>query len=817
MNDIYSYWSHVNNLLSIKLPTDEGSRISTIDTGATISSINKKFTSKIDTTEKILVKGIGGTEPSLGVTYMEIVFPGLTIRQKLHVLQDSCPMPNGLILGMDFLNAAQVVIDIPERKLRLAIGDGYSIDMLQDAQGENEVNFCTGISAPKLTIPARTQVRCKIPLKTKNEEVIVLPQTLPNGIFLAGSWSVVKDGMVDVALMNTGTEDVFISEMFPITRDATDYQAVSEMTETKSAANRDRWRVLKELLNTKGLSKKEVDLVHTLCKCFADVFHLPGDTLSTTDVKKQSIHLKPGTTPQYVKPFRNPFHQKQLVLDHIKKMEEDDIIEPSVSAWNAPLLIVPKKGVDSEGKRQYRVVIDYRKLNTTTQLDRYPLPNIHELIDQLGSARVFTCIDLSQGYYQVELDEDSRPCTAFITPDGKHYQMKRLPMGLNISPSAFSRIMALALAGLTGLNCLVYLDDLIIFSRDRQQHFKDLTSVFTRLRKVNLKVHPRKSHFFQQMVLFLGFKISKDGVQVDPEKCEKVRNWPQPKNKKELQSFLGLANFYRHFVRNFAEVSQPLTQLLKKRVEFHWNSICQEAFDAIKKSLCSTDVLAFPDFAREFMVHTDASKHSLGAVLSNANTRPVHFASRTMKPAELNYSTIEKELLAVVFALKTFRPYLLGKHFTLNTDHAPLVWLFGMNNPASRLTKFRLELEQFHFTVIHVPGKDNVVADALSRITSEDLKEMHKQVEKEAEQYAIFVLTRAQSSLAKVSPQVLELPRVPKDAIVVKFRKPTPKGRKVELTTKHLIVDEGFDEREVECELRRMKKQLDKETDGACG
>lgn len=769
--------------------------------------MNESEAANIDPSEKIVVKGIGGSEYSLGVTFQDIMLPDVTIRQKFHVLPNKCQMPNGRILGMDFIDATGAIIDVPRRELRVSVGGGHKLSLRREPQGANSINICEVISKANVTVPARTQVRCKIPIATKEREVIVLPQELPDGIFMAGSWSVVKDGTVDVSLVNTSENDAHITEMFIDTRPAKAYKPIKTADTDKKAKH--RWEVLKGLLDTKGLTRDEEDMVHKLCEKFADVFYLPGDKLTTTKIAKQSIHLKPDTTPQYVKPFRNPYHQKKLVLEHVEKMRKDEIIEPSVSAWNAPLLIVPKKGVDEHGERQYRVVIDYRKLNTTIQMDRYPLPNISELIDQLGSARVFTCIDLSQGYYQVELEAESRPCTAFITPDGKHYQMKRLPMGLNISPSAFSRIMALALAGMTGFNCLVYLDDLIIFSRDKSQHLKDLTNVFSRLREVNLKVHPRKSHFFQKMVMFLGFKISEKGVQVDPEKCEKVRDWPQPRTKKELQSFLGLANFYRHFVRNFADIAHPLTQLLKKRVEFVWTKECDEAFEAIKRALCSTDVLAFPDFEKEFLVHTDASKYALGAVLSNYNLKPVHFASRTMKPAEVNYSTIEKELLAVVFALKTFRPYLLGKHFTLNTDHAPLVWLFGMNNPASRLTKFRLELEQFHFTVVHVPGKDNVVADALSRrLTSQDLIEMHKQVESQAQQYVIFATTRAQAAMTALGPGALEVPKAPCEATLVKFRKGTGRGKVVTLTESELMVPEVFEIEWLEAELNKLHTQL---------
>ena len=308
--------------------------------------------------------------------------------------------------------------------------------------------------------------------------------------------------------------------------------------------------------------------------------------------------------------------------------------------------------------------------------------------------------------------------------------MTRMPMGLSSSPLAFSRIMTMAMTGLRGIICLVYLDDLVVFSKTEREHANHLAQVFERLRETNLKIHPEKSHFFQRSIIFLGYQISPDGIKVDPAKAEKIQNWPTPKTTKEIQRFYGLANFYRRFIPDFAKMALPLSELLKKRKAPVWTDTCQQAFENLKARLCSPEVLAFPNFDGTFVVHTDASHLALGAVLSNADGRPVHFASRVLDMAEVNYSVIEKELLAIVFATKTFRPYLLGKPFVLRTDHAPLKWLFGLTDPSSRLTKFRLSLEPFQFTVEHIPGKENAATDALSRrITSEELKTMQRDLE----------------------------------------------------------------------------------------
>lgn len=721
------------------LRTADGPRFATIDTGATISTVNEKHAGRIDRTETINIQGIGGQQRTEGTTILEFQTGNSRIQHKFYILADSNKLPNGMLIELDFLDTYKAVIDLEAglMTIRIHSAKGCITETLKlEKMGKTPKK--------QVMIAGRTSQMVKIQVPGEDPEVVILPEILENGVFLAGALSKVTNGHAYTQVLNTNKDDRVYDEIVPRLHYANGYNVKDEEDDKDREKGEDRWEQLEQLLKTDGLTETEKGTVKRICRKYADVFKLPSDRLTTTPIAQQQIHLKPGVTPTYTKPFRNPYHQRHIAIEHVEKMKEDDIIEPSISAWNSPLLIVPKKSMNKDGTRQYRVVIDYRKLNERIEMDKYPLPNIHDLLDQLGSAKIFTCMDLSQGYYQVELEEASRPCTAFITPDGKHYQMKRLPMGLNVSPSAFSRIMALALAGLTGMMCLVYLDDLVIFSKTAREHERDLEEVFHRLRKVRLQVHPEKSHFFRRTVIFLGYKISENGVETDPEKCEKIRNFPQPRTKKELQQFLGLANFYRQFVKNFAELATPLTALTRKRVKYIWSDECEKGFRELKAQLCGPRVLAFPNFDKEFVVHTDASKHSLGAVLSNADMRPVHFASRALRGAEERYSTIEKELLAVVFAMRTFRQYLLGRHFTLRTDHAPLRWLFGMNDPASRLTKFRLELEPYHFTVEHVPGKDNVVADCLSRISSETLKEQHRRIEAETEHYAAYVVTRAQ-------------------------------------------------------------------------
>jgi RNase H-like domain found in reverse transcriptase/Reverse transcriptase (RNA-dependent DNA polymerase)/Integrase zinc binding domain len=430
----------------------------------------------------------------------------------------------------------------------------------------------------------------------------------------------------------------------------------------------------------------------------------------------------------YVKPYRLPYSQKEEINRQVEEMLENGIIEETRSEWSSPILVVPKKR-DENGNRKWRVVIDYRKLNEKILDDKFPLANITDILDSLGRAVYFSTLDLSQGYYQVEIEEKDRNCTAFVTDRGQ-FRMKKLPMGLKISPSAFSRLMTVALSGLNYDKCFVYLDDIIVFGSNLETHNKNLLAVLQRLREVNLKLNPQKSKLLGKEVLYLGHKITAEGIAPDPEKIGVVKDYPVPKNADETKRFVAFANYYRKFIKDFSKITQPLNKLSRKGVRFEWTEDCQEAFDTLRKALYSSSVLDYPDFRPEntFVLTTDGSRTGLGAVLSNANGRAVAYASRALNTAERNYSVTEIELLANVWGVKTFRPYLFGRHFEIRTDHRPLVFLFTQVDPSSRLNKFRMTLQEFDFTVTYIKGKDNVVADALSRIHVKELRELHSEV-----------------------------------------------------------------------------------------
>ena len=405
-------------------------------------------------------------------------------------------------------------------------------------------------------------------------------------------------------------------------------------------------------------------------------------------------------------------------------MLKDGIISASISQWNAPLLVVPKKA-DASGKPRLRVVVDFRKLNELTIGDSFPLPNITDILDQLGNAKYFTTLDLASGYHQIPMAERDKDKTAFSTPYG-HYEFNRMPFGLKNAPATFQRLMNSVLAGIQGLRCLVYLDDIVIYGSSLEDHNKRLAEVLQRLRKHSLKLQPDKCEFLRKEVIYLGHIISENGILPDPSKLEAVRNFPTPRKVKDVQSFIGLAGYYRKFIENFSQIAKPLTKLTKKTEIFEWKNEQQIAFENLKEKLMTAPVLKYPDFNEEFNVTTDASDYAIGAVLSQGpvgKDRPIAYASRVLSRAEQNYNTTEKELLAIVWAVKHFRPYIYGTKFKIITDHKPLIWLFNVTDPGSRLIRWRLKLEEYDYEIIHKAGRANANADALSRQVTRDITE----------------------------------------------------------------------------------------------
>lgn len=496
--------------------------------------------------------------------------------------------------------------------------------------------------------------------------------------------------------------------------------------------------VLHELnRNNPNMNEKIKDL----CTRFNHIFYLKGDKLTTNNFFKYTLKLS-DAAPVYIKNYRTIHSQKPIIDSSVNELLQNDLIEPSYAPYNSPVQPVPKKSDD--GKIQYRLVNDYRGVNKKLIHDKYPLPRMDDILDELGDNKYFSIIDLKSGFHQIELTPDCRDMTTFSTQAGS-FRYKVLPFGLKVSPSAFSRMIAAAFSTLPYNVCFTYLDDIIIVGKSETEHLENIAKVFGVCERLCLKLNPKKCTFFATEVTYLGHKCTTEGIMPDDSKYHAIKFYPRPQSKDESKRFVAFMNYFRKFIKNFAALAAPINKNMRKTEEFNWTKECEDSFNKFKSILTSPNVLYYPDFTQPFVITCDASKIACGSVLSqirNGIDVPIAYHSQPFTKGESNKAPIEQELLAIYYSIKYFRPYIYGTRFKVRSDHRPLIYLFSLKDPASRLTRIRIELEEHDFEIEYIRGETNVVADALSRVTINDLKQLNAYV------YAITrSMTRASSNV----------------------------------------------------------------------
>ena len=431
-----------------------------------------------------------------------------------------------------------------------------------------------------------------------------------------------------------------------------------------------------------------------------------------TDLIAHRISLS-DCTPIRQRPYRIPHAYRDDVLEELEEMERTGVIKESDSPWAAPMVVVKKK----DGK--LRICIDYRKLNQVTRVDAYPMPRIEELLDSVGCSQYLTTLDLAKGYWQVPMAEEDQAKTAFVSPKGL-YQFTTMPFGLRGAPATFQRLMDRVLRG-TESFAGVYLDDILIHSSTWEEHLNHLSDILTRLEEAGLTIKLAKCSFATAECEYLGHRVGRGGVAPIESKVAAIRNMTRPVTKRDVRTFLGMTGYYRRYLRDYATIACPLTELTKKNQPdlVKWTPAAELAYTTLKRALTSATVMSNPDPTKTFVIQTDASDVGIGAVLSQgpaAEDRPIAYFSRKLLDRERKYSVIEKECLAVVLGIKTFEVYLLGRPFILQTDHRALKWLQHFKEKNTRLARWSLALQPFDFVVEHRKGVDNANADALSRL-----------------------------------------------------------------------------------------------------
>ena len=699
-----------------------------IDTGCsvTILSADVFFRIPIEKRPKLmrseqLLSQADGT-PLEVVGEVELTFQIGPQKYRTNVVVASCLV--GGLLGMNFLREHGACIDLQKGSVRLC---GREVPTFR----KGEHMCCRVAVAETVTIKAGHRVIVETQPVTKMGEgdLLVEPLDRPLSGTLAVAKTLVKGNMsfIPVEVMNPTSEDCVLYkgthaatlqpvELVDVLKPNLVEAGERETSPGTKSVRRVSPVVLEPEIETlckeieHPLTSEERDSVRAMLARNQGVFKTEGKSLGRTTLVKHDIKT---TSEQPIKQRarRLPISQREIAEQEVEKMLVEDIIEPSHSPWASPIVLVTKKDGST------RFCVDYRKLNAISIKDAYPLPRIDDSLDSLAGATCFSTLDLASGYWQVGLTEEAQSKSAFVTHSGL-YQFKVMPYGLTNAPSTFERLMERVLQGLQWQICLVYIDDVIIYSRSVEEHVARLELVLQKLAEAGLKLKPKKCHLFKVKVLYLGHIVSADGVSTDPEKVKAVRDWGIPKDLTDVRSFLGLCSYYRRFIPQFSAIAKPLTRLTEKGQEFRWGPEQEEAWSELKQRLLQAPILSYPDPKCEFILDTDASAYGMGAVLSQVQggqERVIAYGSKSLTKEERRYCVTRRELLAVVYFVKYYRHYLYGSRFTIRTDHGALRWLMNFKDPEGQVARWLEVLSTYNFEIQHRPGLKHNNADALSR------------------------------------------------------------------------------------------------------
>jgi hypothetical protein len=436
------------------------------------------------------------------------------------------------------------------------------------------------------------------------------------------------------------------------------------------------------------------------------VFSTPQGLPPSRGVHDHSIPLVPRSLPPNIRPYRHTFAQKNEIEKMVQELLTVGVIRPSTSPYSSPVVMVLNK----EGS--WRMCPDFHALNKLTIKDKFPIPVIDDLLDELSGAQFFTKLDLRSGYHQIRMKEVDIPKMNFRTHKG-HYEFLVMPFGLCNTPSTFQSLMNHVFHPFLRHFVLVFFDDILIYSKTWKDHLTHVDKVLRLLAQHQLFLKQSKCAFGASEVEYLGHLVGKDGVRVDPKNIEAMQDLPHPKTLKSLHGFLGLTGYYRKFVKNYGKIAAPLTALLKKN-SFNWTPAAAQDFQTLKMAMCTTPILALPDFTKTFVLECDASRKGIGVVLMQEG-RPLSFTSKQLSQKNLGKPIYEKEMLAILHAVELWRPYLLGQRFQIKIDRQSLKYFLEQRISSQEQQKWVTKLFGYDYEISYKKGKDNVVADALSR------------------------------------------------------------------------------------------------------
>jgi transposase InsO family protein/dUTPase len=718
-----------------------------VDTGSQVSTVAQHFYEThlshielIDCQNLLRVEGAGGVQiPYLGYIFTELRIEGTApVAVPVLVVQNTeynTRVP--VIIGTNYLRIvecnpggevsqtvrlAKQSVELVERHLQRSdgvYGTVYATDTVTINPGHIQV-ICGSV---RITVPI-TRTVGMVSASSNFQELEVTPCVVNIDNTTRSSY---------VELVNLSENAIVIDKGQKIAE--LHHVAVEANSKSSEVDDGELWKTLDIGHLEKHVTSDELHSVKHMLTKWRHIFSTDSMDLGKTSVLKHRIDLH-DSIPIKEKARRIPPNMIEELRDHIQQLHSMGVIEESVSPWSSPIVLVRKKS------GELRMCVDYRKLNAKTVKDSYRIPTIEELIDTLGGAKWFATLDLSSGYHQVMIEDADKEKTAFTAGPLGFWQYRRMPFGLCNAPALFQRMMERVLSGIHLKTALVYLDDIIVFGESVSELQERLGVVFAKVNQAGLKLKAQKCSLFRQELKYLGHIVSHEGVRCDPDLLAPVREWKPPQDVKELQRFLGFANFFRRFIKGFASIAQPLTELMgspktkgkhsrttkTESKPWIWKSTEQASFDNLKEALLSPPLLAYPDFTKPFIVRTDASTHGLGAVLcqdqgAKAGPQVIAYASRSLKPSEKHYSPYKLEFLGLFWAVTVkFQDYLKGASFTVLTDHNPLTYILTSAKLDSTGHRWLAQLSNFQFDIKYKPGRLNGDADALSRMSEESVK-----------------------------------------------------------------------------------------------
>jgi len=667
----------------------------------------------------------------LGSIEIDIDLQGLRLRHPFLVIKN---LVNSFIMGSDLLMATSAKIDYGDRSVAFC-NDFIRLPLQSGRQDPSSANvLCL---REDLTIPPRSAVLAPIRIPQRFvhvTSVIEALPTTPKQRFGVGNCLVTPTNNSSVVnILNPLNRELRLFKGRPIAsiHEAVHVPATSSAppsspsstspTTSPDVATRDATLAQLGLNYTSpDLSTEQADKIAELLYKNRDVFatsmaDLPGTTVLEHDI----IVTGP---PVWHRPYRHSKEARNAIQKNVTELLQAGLITPSDSLWQSPVILVAKKNTS-----EARFCIDLRGLNMRSQPNFFPIPSLATVLDVLADKNpsVFSSLDLAQAFWQVPLTPRAQEYCSFVVDSGT-FSCKRMAYGLRGASSSFQRLMHTVFRDELHQFLLVYIDDILVFSRSFDSHLQHLQIVFDKIRAASLRLHPKKCKYALRRVPYLGHILSENGIEVDPSKVSKVQEFPRPTSVHQLRQFLGLCNFYRRFVKDYAKIASPLTNLFRNGVSFHWTDQCEAAFQALRNALAATPALAFPRLNDRFILHVDASRQGVGYILSQLDEtgtldRPIEYGGRSLTAAEKKYSITDLEGLSLVLAVRAFHPYLAGSSFTVYTDHISLQWLQSIRaSTQGRLARWSLLLQGYDFTICYKPGLKNTAADALSRMEHGD-------------------------------------------------------------------------------------------------